>query len=532
MSANSKPKKLICVKCNTEIRCNEYLKCQLCLRFYDVHCTSNVSLKRFLLMTKENKGSWRCLKCSNSNILAQKGSSSSQISSSSNREAQSQNSENVTFRKKKAFEYEHLDSNFDSQESADDTIQSLPNMSMTEDIQVTELKSEIARLSLELASAHGEIDKLNENIVLITKNLDDKQKKIEMYKKILGDGGSILKSTPMKKQSKRLSNSKYATDSLFSPSASTPAKNAQAEIFFTPELGLTDEVVVGSGTAGDDDMVNYIQIDAPPLNYNTKVNQDHNQTSSMGIDIPRRKRELLIFSDDKCTSLRKYLQNHLKASYIVTSFVKPGATTDKLLESCVDLCKHFDKRDIVVFLCGQNDKKIMKLQASLYRCIENLTHTNVVLSDFRSCNNKNVLEIREMFKLLCMDFKNHSYFVHLDNRLTSYISIQKKLCKSLLSRIQTINYKYEYYSYRATNNDVHSLCNTVNKVDLISMGTQTEWENITENIVSATVKEDNLGEHISNTLTELEKLDSCKGTSNGSLCHENDSDLTNQLFRH
>lgn len=462
---SSKANNKFCTKCSKEIKTKDYLKCKQCSSYYDVLCTANVSVKLFDLMSKDGRSKWVCHRCRNPSPIASKrrqkntGGSSSGVPST----VSVTRRDNVTLRKPKPATLispltrsPKSESSFDSQDH-DDTACSLPNLSTTDDLLVLELKSQVASLSLQLASAHDEIERLNCTITEIMKTVQDNQNKIDLYRKILGENGNLHKATP-KKTTKRNSNHRMS-DTLFSCTAQEKAAHVinQADIFYTPESAV-------QSSPNRNQTISESHVDAPVssnknensllLFSETQDDTGCNKYSSPGAavivdtEIHVEKRKVLIFSDNRCVFVRRYLQNHLGASHIVTAFVKSGASSDKLLESSIPLCSDFTKKDYVIILCGQNDKSIVKLQASLYSYIERLSHTNVLLSDVYFNKNLHVPKITEMFNLICIECKEWSSFISpYGKSLHSFRSRKLKLGLALLNRILSLNYKYDYYSY-------------------------------------------------------------------------------------
>lgn len=197
-----------CTMCKNIIRTRLFLKCSDCDLMYCVVCT-NVTEKRFYLMTSENKQKWRCNTCSKKIPMLKKKENFAK--SSPNTFLQNDHLMDKSFSSdillNSAISEEIINSTM-----RDDSLQrSLPNLSIMENSQVSELKAKIDSLTYDLDSAHGEIDKLNGENANLKKSLDALQKKITIYNKLLSETSSPKKLTPNKKNKQKKTKEKLKT---------------------------------------------------------------------------------------------------------------------------------------------------------------------------------------------------------------------------------------------------------------------------------------------------------------------------------
>lgn len=187
------------------IKGHDYLKCTKCYKTYDILKT-NVSSKRFHLMTKETKDNWKCSICHHAASESPKIKKNRYGQSKTTKpDPQDDKSPNYVTLRKPRQELTATTSGSELEDHSttigDDTHRSLPNISVTENVLVIDLKHQINNLSMQLASAHAEIDKLNAETTVLKKALEEQQKKTDLYKSIM-TGTTNLPLTPQRENKK------------------------------------------------------------------------------------------------------------------------------------------------------------------------------------------------------------------------------------------------------------------------------------------------------------------------------------------
>ncbi|CAG4967522.1 unnamed protein product [Parnassius apollo] len=183
METNYASKEKNCSKRNKKINGVNYLKCNICNKLYEPDRT-NVSFKRFNVMSKERKQKWRCINC-----VHEKQNSSTTISpmgtTNINRQEQETTEKstdehkyekNVTIRSKKNLHEtctsSHMNTSWTSSDSEYD-IKSLPDISTLFNFEPEIIKEELERTKSILASVNLEIENLLlENSSLNKKNME------------------------------------------------------------------------------------------------------------------------------------------------------------------------------------------------------------------------------------------------------------------------------------------------------------------------------------------------------------------------
>ena len=136
-------------------------------------------------------------------------------------------------------------------------------------------------------------------------------------------------------------------------------------------------------------------------------NVDLSHCIKMSPSASKEQTKMLIVGDQYAKNLDRPLRKLMSCRNVtVESFVKPGATFDRVLESLVDLTKDYTEKDYVLVLAGVNDLSTGKFPRikNINFNIRNCLHTNIV---FLSTPGINV---------------DCSYFVHnFNQRLRDYV---------------------------------------------------------------------------------------------------------------
>lgn len=441
-----------CYKCKNEIKNREYLKCQICLNIYDINC-GNVSIKRFLIMTKERKAVWKCRTCLHpdtvlpmpplpetttqikfadsshgSNINEELDEIAKPIIPSEDRAMY----ENVTLRRppqnKRVKILETLSDPESELESESTTIFdgssiSLPYTPSFVNSEDSELSIRVETLSLQLASAHEEIDRLNGEISSMRKSNEDQEKKIDIYKKLLTEKGAFRKSTPVKKSqlSKKTISVDYLdsdddTPQFLSPTCSQRGldKSTQTNVSYTLDMCHTTQQTFHRRN---------VEL--------ATENNPHKATEDVsGVAVNQVGKKIVIISTDNS---KKILVN-AQRSFVFDSvchFIKTNGSIEYLLEDIKTKTQGMTLRDFCVIFIGPTDFEktydYNRIIRDIRTKLNEIGHTNVIicLPNYKLCQISTLFNKRiESFnRALYDDACAHEYaYVFDTNKKLKYSS--------------------------------------------------------------------------------------------------------------
>lgn len=356
----------------------------------------------------------------------------------------------------------------------DTTMLSLPSTSLNESDTTLDLKDTVKRLTLELECAHQEIDNLNSENYRLKMDIGQYQKVIETYKKV-----NLLERKSVTPKSSRqlnvLRTSCFSTPTKINPSPKVTkyppntdelAQNAVDSCDNSFNSALSGRITEGNleVKSPKDVICNLLTLPAKSINDSQYVDESiptsktvsnsectpaENQQATI-ISQPHLQKEttqrVMIFSDQAGYGVRKILQYYLGSKFIVTSFIKEGATTEQVVKSCASMCKDFSKTDFVIILAGTNDKNPMNIQTYLYYTLSQLKSTNVLVGQIYKHYSLNVNSVNKLLKFVCGNCTNSTFLsLHSD----VYMPYVNKLhaCRLILRQILHINYKYNYQTY-------------------------------------------------------------------------------------
>lgn len=437
-------KKLICSVCKDDVNdIKEHLKCLKCKKHFHLDCIG-VSQKRFdNLMSREQKAIWKCRSCRPINnqdkVLHTNnapGTSREKLST-----IITSSPSNITLRRptrlrKRLTSIEPTDSEFESQTSPlmtsndllDGSSRSLPNISTIENQTEIELNTEITNLKVQLASAHDEIDRLNEEVTSLKKIFEDKLKQMDIYKKLLTEPGPPRIITPTKnKQTIKRTQVNVNDSPVYKNRVEDPASSA-----------------ISSAKTKSDGASNApktpVQKRLAAHNYSPKLPKEEKSNS-----------KIMIFSDEQGTGIaEKLIKNSRKfiiKTFDVQSFMKPGADTEEVLKPCKNMCQNLTTEDYVILMIGSNDSNPYKVMAEISATLKLLNNCNVfVINVMRNCH-VNEYKLNANIQLLTRNFSNCS-FIHTNYEVVDIIineinklQYSKKFlsCGSLkVNRIQSV----------------------------------------------------------------------------------------------
>lgn len=318
--------------------------------------------------------------------------------------------ENITFRKlRRTGSLQNI--SHSSSSLLDDTIVSLPNVSMNESQTIIELNETIRKLSLELQTANEEIDNLNLENTQLKSDLDKCNKIISTYKKLQFNTSKII--TP--KSSRKRKNH------------STPNKNSS--VILASKNKDLNEVELNT----QKNTINMVDDITTPSKLTVQNNETH---------------KVLIITDQRGYEIQKVLQTLLGSRFKVFCFSKPGANMTNLVSTLPQEMDTLTKDDFVILLGGQFDNNPNELKISLQNWIYRTNKPNILICQTPYNKHLNEEKLNYEVKHICTMFPN-SLFV--DMRYESYVPnkrrISKHISQTILKDILHLKYKMEYQIY-------------------------------------------------------------------------------------
>lgn len=413
---------LLCNKCKNEIKVRRFLTCHSCSKTYHIDC-ANVG-KRFNLMTAENKNSWKCTECWSPNT---------------NNERNSTPNENITQRKKYVVtvstqnSFECLsDNSFNStrETSESELNRSCPIIGRYNSEEMENLHRKINQLENKLQVAEHEID----NLILQNSTL---QTKISEYENKIKKLTHICTPKTKKKPKQRQILNSTQTD------IANQNDNTQSLT-----VNNNNEVIDSTGTQTQSNNYIHSPLDGADLTKTPIIVRNSlttRKSCNNHFEIPYLKR-VHIFADEQGRGMCKLLQRLLGNKYKVYSDIKPGASTDRVLEYMKSTCSDYGKQDFIVILTGENDRDTIKQSSYLYYYLSQMKNTNVILCEPRKNTHLDRGKINESFELIGTQFQHVNY---ADLRF-SYLGVPRNYLKHASQNILQEIIRFEY-RYKLTN---------------------------------------------------------------------------------
>lgn len=400
---------------------------------------------------------------------------------------------NITYRNKNIFPKSRSLSTSNSESLSGSTIcfdnidtgKSLPDLSKAMLLnEIDELKKEIAQIQINLDRTTNEVDNLNSENYSLQKIIQFQQGKIEKLRKLCENSStrkmSQGKTTKLRKKihKNNLGSTPTLKDSINNSFDELNVNTSHSNILKSPLCPdvVLDKTPVFTNKQDESKIVN--NSENPGNGSNEIALEKEKQPECIkrydSIESANKcKHRVQLFSDDNGKGVGKLLRKLSGSSFSITTLIKPGATTDKLLENCLEICKDFSKSDFIVVICGKNDKSPLKIQSALYYYIDKLCYTNVLLCDTNHTRFLRVRKLSDLFNYICTQFPHSKYVnINLSYNYNRYPSI---ISKFILRDILHINYKIKLAEYNNTIirlKDIHTGEKQEQKI-LHNIGTQT-----------------------------------------------------------
>lgn len=359
------------------------------------------------------------------------------------------------------------------------------------------LKEKNEKLSLELQSAHAEIAFLNTENSELKKRCLDYENKIKLYRTVaIGDCSGNKNITPQKlfsptyRQPKKTNENSVRFRKLIRVASTSPAL-LDASSPDRVSVGQTDLQIISSPVQSNGEQTLQCEQDenskqqptvtlhsAPPVTSGTVTPIDRNKLpqspcsvtdtiSQVQVSNCDVKQRVLILADQVGGGMRHYLQNLLGDNFIVTAWLRPNATVDNVMTSCINMCKNFTKSDFVLILAGSNDNSTLHVQSMLYYNLKQLHHTNVLISKvYNNYRHLNRIELNKLVKRVCNNY-NNAYFVSLDTEKNKYLFKFNKIeaCRLIHREILRINYKIKFFRHTSNKKSIAMPLHTSNALN-------------------------------------------------------------------
>lgn len=440
MTPNIINNNIVCCVCKEEINHTHFLKCSICANTYDLNCT-NVSVRRFDLMRTETKASWKCRSCLQKRLKTSKRINLQRVLRDNKKhltsEKKNPSQDNATLEqpvqsKPSTLSEQSSDldsySDIESQASTllDASSRSLPNITV-QAFDLEDLKSQITELSTNLASAHEEIDRLNSQVVNLKRQVDEKTKLLDAYKKILTESASYVKSSAKNSIAKKRT----------SIHESSPPKSNGPIITSTP-LQANKKLYrkQNSTDTSTDELKIIIQKQKLSESKEKKNNACENETSSNG--------NILIFGSQQCVGLAKALINSRQKcreptqEYKTTAFTKPQASTEEILKNPYTL-KTLPKDKIILCL-GENDTNPTKVIMEISAAIKHFQRSSVFILGVHNNKYLNVNKLNQEIRILCNNSQN-CYFINVNPQCFNKMMYLRYICNKVNHTINEIDNK-------------------------------------------------------------------------------------------
>lgn len=428
------------MSCKLDLNNKPSIKCNKCKKHFDLSC-ANISSRKMQNMTKEQKIKWLCRDCDGrlhkntklaDNINTTKKDYTSPITSTTQHAPINNLSTNspitykdltldkITMRrprlktKTETVKHHQLHPHSDEEEqsfiSEDSSFRrSLPDLSTRINEDVSELKEKIEELTLQLKSAHLEID----NLSLENKRLLDKISQQDLKLNTLSAMNSPCTPLQPKKRKKKIVVTPLCTESTDEtcPTSQEPPNSAKPT---EPNQGVQKNL---QSVSTLEPTVNTLEQDSSP-------------------------NKIWIYGSQQCSGLAlallKTRENSKYEKYSVESFIKPFARSDEVLKMCHKDVSYMNETSKVVICVGENDSNPMKLITELGAILKKISKCPVfILSVLHNyCLNEYLLNTK--LKLLCNVYKNCSFIqCSMTNNKHMYLN---NICNKINFNIDYIDY--------------------------------------------------------------------------------------------
>lgn len=354
---------------------------------------------------------------------------------------------NITLRSRKNLHksksYESLDINTSYCTTDSEIIQKSLDLS-TNNIDldlINELQQKNDELASNLYSTQNELENIILENIELKKQIEDLNKQIISLKNICRTPSSAKKDI-------------YSRKKALNKTTKSTGKNNAGSVF-TQTDNLEPKENYLKEPAKDSILQNP---DIPPIEKKTKKtcqksnnileSQKSNSTCTNQSDKTLHQKTIYIAGGDQCSGLAEKLMYSRKNSpytkYLVTSFIKPGADTDEILNTC----KTFEAKsdDRIIISVGENDTDPNKIIFELSNFLkQNKNRCPILVLSVQRNSSLNEYKLNQSIKMICNYYKENCYFVNCN--LLLYHNYVCKICTNVNRILDQIDYETRFLGF-------------------------------------------------------------------------------------
>lgn len=427
-------KKTKCSKCASEIIGKEFLKCCTCNCILHLDCTTNVTFKRFIIMSNSNKQSWKCARCH---------SACNNVNKTPKQEHSKDEIDNITYRKKPLEKNKtpsssgsnrtvsgnyrinvHTRNSFDCLSDSEDQAGSPLSSSSKLNIKVNSncfepennqqdnfelMNDKINLLQEKLRNAEQEIEKLRLENSSLKGFVDENTSGLNNLKNICE---TKIKNKAYRKKRRTVHDSNLSSDTEtneIEQILNYPSMPSKTETKLpTQEEQYEKNMIGGRNSSGG--------TTSPSPAVVTGCQENMAQVD--------RKSRICMLSTDKKNKMLT-ITDSLTKDYELCHYLTPDVGVRRLLNNIYSKISDYTMKDYCIIFIGEEDFRKSQNYASLVSFIKNavqsITHTNVILCVpiFNCSNYANIYNKRvEVFNdILSSDETIYEYVYLLDSNL-------------------------------------------------------------------------------------------------------------------
>ena len=297
---------------------------------------------------------------------------------------------------------------------------SLPNLSIDDYNQVSQLKSELQELRCQLNIAQHEIEILLSEKYELSSKLETYEKKLKLFKSVgiddlnLSNNSIKLMSTPIQKKTKLASSTKGQINI-----------KQQGDRATTSQINLNERI--------QKQMLKTPIRSEEQITLERKISKDYSQ-SDKTLEIPDKgnKRKICILSTNNKNKLLKIAENTFP-NYNICHYLTPNSGVKKLIENIDLKLKNYSMNDYCLIFIGEEDFKrtndYVEITITIRETLLKVQHTNVIIcAPTFKLNNYSVMfngRIESFNSLLYLDACTYNYAYLFDSNF--YLSYDYKM---------------------------------------------------------------------------------------------------------
>lgn len=442
---------LVCEKCSNSIENREFLICSSCKLTFHLDCC-NVSSKRFYLMEKEKKGTWKCISCFAkqtplSENVTVRTKYTAVISTENSFEALSSLSGN---------EDNNVDDYDDDLEQTSFLTTSEHNRSCPERTMIYDKAEKMEKLILELQEKLQIAD--NEIVNLLSENYTLKDK-IKSQAVVISSLKKVSGSTVRNNSIKNIRKSKAQNQSYINLSGDQTNLNLQNtsnDISTTianherNHKPMHIQTPIGMSTPTTQPSTSRLQPLPSSAPYKTKTSTTQ-----------PKKPTIYIFGDEQVRGLSQSLLNSRKGKwndvYDVRAVVKPYASSSQIVNDLTNMANIITKHDLIVFSVGCNDKNPFTLLTNICNILHNFRNNDILLFNIRNNKHLNINALNYNLEKFTKNYSNCT----LINIRDKGLSLRSMVFK-LNVEIDFLNYRREFIENGIKSRKLHKPTPTAN----------------------------------------------------------------------